>query len=128
MGSTAATWPRLRNFLVPEDDIEYFIHAIRADNYGLFQSRQGVPKSFRPTKLPEFNISCVKVSTEDGKIIGKTLSELQIRALFGVNVLGINRKDTLMVNVSPDEKILRRDLLYISGSQLDIDRFRKAVD
>lgn len=118
----------LRNFLVPEDDIEYFIQTTRADNYGLFQSRQGVPKSFRATKLPEFNISCVRVGTEDGKIIGKTLAELQIRAQYGVNVLGISRKNQLMVNVSPDEKILKHDLLYISGSQLDIDRLRKVVD
>lgn len=118
----------LHNFLVPEDDIEYFIEMTRSDNYSLFQSKKVVPRAFRPINFPDFNISFLKVKTDNGAIIGKSLSELDLRNRFGINILGISRKDELISNVRPDEKILKRDTLYVIGNKLSIDKFRKFVE
>lgn len=118
----------LHNFLVPEDDIEYFIETTRLDNYGLFQNKKSIPRTFRPANFPDFNISCLKVKTDGGAIIGKTISELDIRNKFGVNILGIMRKEELISNIKPEEKILRGDILYVTGNKLNIDKFRKSID
>ncbi len=118
----------LHNFLVPEDDIEFFVDMVRSDNYGLFQNKKNIPKTFRPTNFPDFNISCLKVKTDNEGIVGKSIDELEVRNKFGVNILGILRKGELISNVKPDEKICQRDILYITGNQLNIDKFRKSID
>ena len=118
----------LHNFLVPENDIEYFVNTTRSDNYGLFQNKKSPPRTFRPSNFPEFSISCLKVRTDDGGIIGKSLSELQLRKNYGINVLAIARDEDFINNVSPDEKVQRRDLLYVSGNPSDIDQLRKLIE
>lgn len=118
----------LTNFLVPEDDIAYFVEMIRADNYRLFQNKKSHPRTFRPAQFPDFNITCLKVKTDDGKIIGKSLQELDIRNTFGITILGISRKDELLRQIPPEEKILKRDILYVMGNKLNIDKFRKLID
>jgi len=118
----------LHYFLVPEDDIENFVDIVRSDNYMLFQNKENVPKTFRPTNFPDFNISCLKVRTDNRKIIGKTIDELDVRNKFGLNILAIMRDEELMSNVKRDEKILKRDLLYVMGSPINIDKFKKSID
>lgn len=118
----------LHNFLVPEDDIEYFMEMTRSDNYGMFKNKKSIPRTFRPTSYPDFNISCLKVKTDNGSIIGKTLAELDIRNRFGVNVLGIMRAEQMVSNVGPSEKLLKHDILYIMGNNLKIDKFRKSIE
>ncbi len=118
----------LHDFLVPEDDIEYFVEMIRSDNYSLFQNKKGIPRTFRPTSFPDFKISCLKVKTDNGGIVGKSIDELDIRNKFGINILGIMRDNELISNVRPDEKILKHDVLYVMGNQPSIDKFRKSID
>lgn len=118
----------LHYFLVPEDDIEHFVEVTRSDNYGLFQNKKSIPKTFRPTNFPEFDISCLKVKTDNRRIIGKTLSEIDIRNQYGVNILGVSRNNKLISNIKPDETIHQRDILYVTGKQEDIDQFRKRIE
>jgi monovalent cation:H+ antiporter-2, CPA2 family len=118
----------LHYFLVPEDDIKHFVEVTRSDNYGLFQNKKSIPKTFQPTNFPEFDISCLKVKTDNRRIIGKTLSEIDIRNQYGVNILGLSRNDKLISNISPDETIHQRDILYVTGKQEHIDQFRKRIE
>lgn len=118
----------LHYFLIPEDDIEYFINMTRSNNYSLFQNKKSIPRTFRPTDFPDFKISCLKVKTDSGAVIGKPINELDVRNKFGVNILGIMRKDELISNITAEERICRRDILYVTGHQLDIDKFRKSID
>ncbi|MCB0540412.1 MAG: monovalent cation:proton antiporter-2 (CPA2) family protein [Bacteroidetes bacterium] len=118
----------LHYFLVPEDDIEYFVETTRSNNYDLFQKNKSIPRTFRPSNFPDFHISCLKVKTDSGAIIGKTINEMDIRNRFGVNILGIMRKDELISEIKPDEKILRRDILYVTGNTPNIDEFRRSID
>ncbi len=118
----------LHYFLVPEDDIKHFVEVTRSDNYGLFQNKKSIPKTFQPTNFPEFDISCLKVKTDNRRIIGKTLSEIDIRNQYGVNILGLSRNNKLISNISPDETIHQRDILYVTGKQEHIDQFRKRIE
>ncbi|MEE1964299.1 monovalent cation:proton antiporter-2 (CPA2) family protein [Allomuricauda taeanensis] len=118
----------LHNFLVPEDDIEHLVNSARLDNYELFQNKKGTPRTFRPTEFPDFNISCVRVNTDDRDIVGKELKDLNLRNAYGINILGISRKNELHSSVKPSDKIYQDDLLFVSGDQMGIDQFRKSID
>lgn len=118
----------LHNFLVPEDDIEYFIEITRSNNYSLFQNKKSIPRTFKPGNFPAFNISCLKVKTDSRAIIGKTINELDVRNKSELNIVGIMRNKELISHLKPDEKVLRRDTLYVIGNKANIDKFRKHIE
>ncbi|MFC5194361.1 MULTISPECIES: monovalent cation:proton antiporter family protein [Bizionia] len=118
----------LQNFLVPEDDIEHLVENIRADNYQLFKGELKRPKTYRPNKeLADFNITCLRMSSDSNKFIGKPLSELNLRAKYGINVLGIKRKNNMLESIQPDEIMIQGDVLYIQGNQSKIEQFHKMI-
>ncbi|WP_445747319.1 monovalent cation:proton antiporter-2 (CPA2) family protein [Polaribacter sp.] len=117
----------LHNFLVPEDDIDQIVEKVRADNYQLFKGELKQPKSFKPNNLADFNITCVSMSADSNQFLGKPLRELNLRVEFGINILGIKRKEMLMQNIQPDDILLQGDRVYIQGKQSNIEQFYKLV-
>jgi CPA2 family monovalent cation:H+ antiporter-2 len=117
----------LHNFLVPEDDIDQIVEKVRADNYQLFKGELKQPKSFKPNNLADFNITCVSIATDSNHFLGKPLKELNLRVDFGINILGIKRKEKLMQNIQPDDVLLQGDKVYIQGKQSKIEQFYKLV-
>lgn len=117
----------LQNFLVPEDDIELFIEKVRADNYQLFKGELKRPKTFRPIELADFKITCLRMTADTNKFLDKSLRELNLRAEYGINILGIKRKNEMLESIQPDEKLKQGDLVYIQGSQSKIEQFHKLI-
>lgn len=117
----------LHNFLVPEDDIEDFVKTIRSDNYHLFQTQKVRPQTFRQSRIPNFNITCLRVNADSGSLVGKTIKDADIRARFGVNILAISRQDEI-IDLHPEQKIMQQDILYLHGNPEQIDRFHKALN
>jgi CPA2 family monovalent cation:H+ antiporter-2 len=117
----------LQNFLVPEDDIEQFIEKVRADNYQLFKGDLKRPKTYRPNELADFNITCLRLNADSNKFLGKSLRELNLRAEYGINILGIKRKNEMLESIQPEEKLKQGDLIYIQGNQSKIEQFHKMV-
>lgn len=117
----------LTNFLVPIDELENLIDSVRADNYQVFQSHKRL-QTFKSSTIPDFKISCVRVMAESGPVVGKTIEEVDVRRNYGVNVLAVSRKGEMIKTVFPSVKLLRNDLVFISGDQEHIDSFYKAVN
>jgi CPA2 family monovalent cation:H+ antiporter-2 len=117
----------MQHFFVPADQIESMVHQVRADNYEMLRPQPVPPTSGSATALPAFNIQCVVIKADSGKVAGKTIAESQLRRRYGVTVLAIDRSGTLIHNVMPDERLQRDDKVYISGHQKAIDAFYKAV-
>ncbi|PQJ74332.1 potassium transporter KefB [Polaribacter gangjinensis] len=117
----------LHNFLVPEDDIDQIVEKVRADNYQLFKGELKKPTTFKPNNLVDFNITCVSMSADSNQFLGKPLKELNLRVEFGINILGIKRKEMLMQNIQPDDVLLQGDRVYIQGKQSNIEQFYKLV-
>lgn len=117
----------LHNFLIPENDIEQFINKIRSDNYELFQGINKMPRTMRNSKFPEFNITCLRIHKESGNIIGKPLKDLGIRAKYGVNILGISRREKMLESITPDTHLLTGDILYLHGKPSDIRQFHDLI-
>ena len=116
----------LTNFLVPIDELENLIDSVRADNYQVFQSHKRL-QTFNSSTIPDFKISCVRVMAETGPVVGKTIEEVDVRKNYGVNVLAVSRKGEMIKTVFPSVKLLRNDLVFVSGDQEHIDSFYKAV-
>lgn len=117
----------LHNFLVPEDDIHHIVEKVRADNYQLFKGELKQPKSFKPSNLANFNITCVSMSSDSNHFLGKPLHQLNLRASHGINVLGIQRRNQLMQNIQPDDVLKQGDKVYIQGKQSNIEQFYQLV-
>ncbi|MCA1759838.1 MAG: cation:proton antiporter [Bacteroidales bacterium] len=117
----------LQNFLVPEDDIDSLIEKIRADNYQLFEGDLKRPKTYRPSDLADFNITCLRMNADSNKFLGKPIKELNLRAKYGINILGIKRKNEMLESIQPEEKLKQGDILYIQGNQSKIEQFHKLI-
>jgi len=118
----------LTNYLVPMDELESLVDKIRADNYDMFQTKTRLPRTLSSPRIPDFKITCVRVMADRGEVTGKTINEIDVSKKFGVNVLAISRKDEMINTITPEQKILKNDLVFISGDQEHIDNFFKAVN
>ncbi len=54
--------------------------------------------------------------------IGHTVYKLDIRAKFGLNVIGIRRKKKMIIMPGINEKILENDILIVVGLNTDIEK------
>lgn len=60
-----------------------------------------------------------------GKLLGKTLKELDIRRLYGTNVIAIERDHHTNVEFSPDYRFQEGDTVLVIGKSEKIDRFER---
>lgn len=63
----------------------------------------------------------------NGKLKGYTLKDLDIRAKYGINIVGIKRGEEINVSPQADFRIREEDILIIIGSDADINRFEKKM-
>lgn len=63
----------------------------------------------------------------DGKVAGRTIIELNIRAKYGINIVAIKRQESIMISPQADEEILEGDVLIVIGSDSDIHNFEKKL-
>jgi len=110
----------LRKYLVPADEIDIFANHIRTMNYEILRNHPiiNAPK----LSLPEMTIATIPVIQSNNKIVGKSISESNIRTEFGVNVLAIKRNNQYITEITPDTQILQNDTLYIFGNAENISK------
>lgn len=70
------------------------------------------------------NYSMVEI-VASAKVHNKSLLDLDIRAKYGCNIVGIQRGKDIMVSPSAEEVILKGDILIVMGHNSDINRFEK---
>lgn len=61
------------------------------------------------------------------KLGGYSLTELDIRAKFGLNIVAIRRGGEIIVSPQADFSIHHEDILVLIGSDKDISRFEKRI-
>ena len=59
------------------------------------------------------------------RIAGHSLIDLDIRARYGINIVGIKRGEQILVSPDPTEPVLLNDILLVIGADVDINRFMK---
>ncbi|KGR80504.1 potassium channel family protein [Ureibacillus manganicus] len=68
--------------------------------------------------------SIMEIKAND-RIAGYSIKDLDIRANYGINIVGIKRDDSIIISPTADEKILLGDILLVIGAVVDINRFVK---
>ena len=79
----------------------------------------------RPSILERFDLdpdhSIVELVVPE-KFDGKTISDLELRHKYGLNLLAVSRADKFEINPQPNERLRRGELMVVIGSNKDIDR------
>lgn len=117
----------LQRFLVPIEEIDQFSAMVRADNYHLLESNEKLPRTHKSTSLPDLNITTIKVGRDSGPIVGKSIGESNVRKAYGVNIIGVYRKNDLHLHFDASEKIIQNDLLFVYGEPDKINKFYEIV-
>lgn len=60
-------------------------------------------------------------------IAGNTIIDLDIRAKYGINIVGIKRNSEIIVSPQAADEILLGDVMLVIGADVDINRFVKKV-
>ena len=68
--------------------------------------------------------SIMEIKSND-RIAGYSIKDLDIRANYGINMIGIKRGEEIIISPGADEKILLGDILLVIGEVVDINRFVK---
>ncbi|MFH1538773.1 MAG: TrkA family potassium uptake protein [bacterium] len=65
-------------------------------------------------------------TTASENMVGKTLSELQLRNKFGINVIAVKRGEKINGAPGPDDTITEGDVLLVSGAPKNISQLKNA--
>lgn len=105
----------LSKFMVPTREIEKFVRQIRTDSYSLLRDNNVTMKEGHlKFQVPDFDIMSFRLD-ENSPIIGKKLSEINIREKFNSTVLAINRGDKVLPNPDPETEFEQGDILIVFG-------------
>lgn len=106
----------LRYYLVPREDIEHQIAAIRQDGYEMLRRWRASPLSFPEVQrqLADLEVETFRVQA-DASVVGKTLGELRLREQLGVTVLAIQRDGETLTNPWGGTALQEGDLVITLG-------------
>jgi CPA2 family monovalent cation:H+ antiporter-2 len=106
----------LRRYLVPREDIERQIAAIREDGYEMLRQLRPPPLLFPEIHrhLADLEVETFRVGTE-APAVGKTLAELHLREQVGITVLAIQRDGETLTNPWGGTSIQAGDLVIALG-------------
>ncbi len=111
----------LRQYYVPDEEINEVITDIRADGYDLLRHQGPLARTLSDIKL---NLSLVHIGTfriqQNSTLIGKSLTEAQIRNLHGLTVLLIRRNGEVFPNPTPDMALTRGDVVIVMGDKASL--------
>lgn len=114
----------LRQYHVPDDEINAVIDDIRADGYDILRNQNQTSTKLSELKL---NLSNVEIASfrlhNSSALVGKLLSESQLRQEYGITVLLIRRGNNTIANPSHDMQLFANDVLVVVGDKLG---FREA--
>ena len=106
----------LAKYLVPKDEIEKLVAEIRSNGYEMFRSlsKETLPFSDLNLQLPDVEISTLRVA-ERSPLVGKSLSEIELRKKYGVTVLAVRRESKILSNPDVDMLFYANDVLFVLG-------------
>ncbi len=106
----------LTRYLVPRDEIEKLVTAVRADGYEMLRSLSPSSASVADLKLQLPHIEIATLRVADGSALaGRSLAQAELRKRCGVTVLAVRRGQDLSVNPHADTELHAGDLLYVLG-------------
>ncbi len=111
----------LRQYHVPDEEINALIADIRADGYEMLRNKNPLATKLSEIKL---NLSHVEIGSfrlhSNSPLVGKLLSESQLRNLYGMSVLLIRRDTQILSNPPPETQLMANDILVVVGEKVPL--------
>jgi CPA2 family monovalent cation:H+ antiporter-2 len=105
----------LNKRLMPQKEVNQLLAQIRNENYGIFSERDDKAQLSLLDQMPNIEISAIDVD-KASSVIGKSLSEIQLRKVVGVTLVAIKRGETIIEHPGPKTIIYAGDIAYVLGN------------
>lgn len=109
----------LRQYHIPEDEINAFISEIRADGYEMLRNKNPTATKMSDIKL---NLANVEIGSfrlhPNSPLIGKALIDSQLRQEHGMTVLLIRRESQVLSNPTPETQLMANDVIVVVGEKI----------
>ncbi len=112
----------LEKYHIPRNVINEQVTLLRGESYGMMRSEiaSGIP-FLNLDKILAAGLTEVFYVSEDSRFIGKTMLEINLRALTGATVIAIVRENQTINNPGGNEKIQSKDTLVLTGTHKSVD-------
>ena len=111
----------LRQYHVPDEEINAFISEIRSDGYEMLRDPHPAQTKLSEIKL---DLSGVEIGSfrlhPNSPLVGKALADSQLRHVYGMTVLLIRRDMELLSNPSSDVLLLANDVIVLVGEKVPL--------
>lgn len=112
----------LKKYLVPRVDIERFVEEVRSDGYEMLRSMSKKSPTLQDIKLHFHDAEIVTVRVEENSpVVNRSLADIDLRSLYGVSILIIQRASDTIINPSGDDLLLPQDQVVLLGSPSNIN-------
>jgi CPA2 family monovalent cation:H+ antiporter-2 len=112
----------LEKFHIPLNIIMRQVSLLRGESYSLMRKEISGTGSFvNLNELLAAGLTETFYVDEDNIYCGKTISQLNLRALTGATIIAIVREPNTVTNPGRNEKILPKDTLVITGTHKSVD-------
>lgn len=107
----------LKKYLFPKEEIERFTMEVRSDGYRMFRKPTWGSPSLRDLSLhiPDIEVSTFLIH-RSSKADGKSLAELDLRRVYGLNVMAVRRQGVTVTDFDGNYKFQNGDLVVAMGS------------
>ncbi len=115
----------LSRYLIPQEEIESLVAAVRAEGYGMFRSVSWTETACPglKTPLPDVEIVVARVC-ERSVLAGQSLADIGLRKNYDVTVLAVHRASETVSNPDADTRVEPEDVLILLGKP---GKLRKAI-
>ncbi len=111
----------MQKYLIPQNEIEDFISAIRKGSYEMLRTPSNLTAiTDMEFIMPDIRITTFRVAAHN-HFANKTLAEIELRKKYGLTLVGISRCGQNIINPSGEEKILENDVLIFIGDAKRLD-------
>ena len=112
----------LEKYHIPRNVINEQVALLRGESYGMMRSESTPGSPFlNLDKILAAGLTEIFYVSEDSSLIGKTMREINLRALTGATVIAIVRENQTINNPGGNEKIQSKDTLVLTGTHKSVD-------
>ncbi len=112
----------LEMYHIPRNVINEQVTLLRGESYGMMRSEiTSGSTNLNLDKILAAGLTEIFYVSEDSSIIGKTMLDINLRALTGTTVIAIVRENQTINNPGGNEKIQSKDTLVLTGTHKSVD-------
>lgn len=129
LGSSIEIFTRVLNlYQVPESHIEKIVHIVRTTSYKKLKYHyKNHPFLFElKFGLTNLDVKSFYIGSESA-LVDRSLEELQLRAKYGINVVAIRRKNSIIISIEPKNKIQSKDVLIVTGESINLEKIAEII-